>query len=281
MKSYASLLYTPALLLASVAKPGKVQADMLVLDLEDSTHPAKKAEARALLAAADLTKAGLPALGMRVNSIATPDGLEDLRMLIALDAVIGGVPLDVIFIPKIAGPGDVAIYRALLSGTSKPPQICSFIETLDSVENAFAIAEVSDGLCFGQADLTAEMYAENETYLDYARARLCVAASRHRIPAIDTNSFELHDLDVVSAACRAARDAGFTGKAAIHPRQVDPIAEAFTVGPEKLAEYRRVVEDYDSTPYGFAVEKDRVLAPPFVLQARRMLQLHAADTAAS
>ena len=253
MKSYASLLYTPALRLASVSEPGRVRADMLVLDLEDSTHPARKAEARAMLAAADLRRAELPALGLRVNTIVTPDGLEDLRTLLELDAVIGGVPIDVVFIPKISGPGDVAVYRALLARTSRPPQICSFIETVDSVENAFAIAAVSDGLCFGQADLTADMYAGNPVYLDYARARLCVAA-----------------------ASRAARDAGFTGKAAIHPRQVEPIAEAFTVGPEELAEYRRMVADYDAR-ISFTVEQDRVLAPPFVLRARRMLQFHATD----
>lgn len=274
MKSYASLLYTPALRLASVCEPGRVRADMLVLDLEDSTHPAKKAEARAMLAAADLSRAALPALGLRVNSIATPDGLTDLLTLLELDAVIGGVPIDVVFIPKIAGPGDVAIYRALLARTSRPPQLCSFIETVDAVENASAIAAVSDGLCFGQADLTAEMYAENTAYLDYARARLCVAAAKYRLPAIDTNSFELHDLAVVAAASRAARDAGFTGKAAIHPGQVEVIAEAFTIGPDELAEYRRMVADYDART-SFTVEKDRVLAPPFVLRARRMLQFHA------
>ncbi|MEU3368920.1 HpcH/HpaI aldolase/citrate lyase family protein [Streptomyces sp. NPDC006711] len=277
MKSYASLLYTPALLLASVARPGKVRADMLVLDLEDSIHPGRKAEARALLASTDLTGSGIPALGLRVNTLATPDGLEDLRAVIAMDARIGGIPLDVVFIPKISGPGDVMIYRSLLSHTSNPPEICSFIESVDSVENALEIASVSDGLCFGQADLTADLYAENAFYLDHARARLCAAAARHQVPAIDTNSFELHDLDVVAAQCRAARDAGFTGKAAIHPRQVDVIAETFTVGPDALAAFRSVVEDYDSTPYGFAVDKDRVLAPPFVLRAQRMLQLHAPE----
>ena len=50
MRPHASLLYTPALRLDAVAEPGKMRADMLVLDLEDSTHPAKKAEARAMLA---------------------------------------------------------------------------------------------------------------------------------------------------------------------------------------------------------------------------------------
>ncbi|MGW1995578.1 HpcH/HpaI aldolase/citrate lyase family protein [Embleya sp. NPDC001921] len=277
MRPHASLLYTPALRIAAVAEPGKMHADMLVLDLEDSTHPARKAEARAMLAAADLTRAGLPALGLRVNTIATLDGLEDMKAVIEQDAMIGGVVIDAIFIPKIAGAGDVAIYRSLLAQTSKPPSVISFIETVDAVENAFAIAAESDGLCFGQADLTAEMYTANESYLDHARARLCVAAAKYRLPAIDTNSFELHDLALVQAQCQAAREAGFTGKAAIHPRQVDVIAQTFKVGPDEIAEYRRVVEDYDATPYGFAVEKDRVLAPPFVLRARRMLRLYAAD----
>ncbi|MER7754724.1 aldolase/citrate lyase family protein [Kitasatospora sp. NPDC097643] len=276
MRSYASLLYTPALRLAKMAEPGRVRADMLVVDLEDSVHPEKKAEARAQLGQVDLTGAGLPALGLRVNSITTPAGLEDLRTLLELDAVIGGVRVDVVFVPKICGAGDVAVYRRLLELTSRPPRICSFIETVDAVENAFAIAQVSDGLCFGQADLTAELYAEDPFYLDYARSRLCAAAARHRVPAIDTNSFELHDLELVAAQCRASRAAGFTGKAAIHPGQVDTIARTFTVGSEELAEYRRVVADYDAES-GFRVEKDRVLAPPFVLRAKRMLALHAPD----
>ncbi|MFI1580798.1 HpcH/HpaI aldolase/citrate lyase family protein [Embleya sp. NPDC020630] len=281
MRAHASLLYTPALRVASVAEPGRMRADMLVLDLEDSIHPARKVEAREALAGADLTRAELPALGLRVNTIATYDGLADMRFLLDADAMIGGVPVDVVFIPKIAGAGDVAVYRSLLSHTSRPPSVCSFIETVDAVENALEIAEVSDGLCFGQADLTAELYAPSEVYLDHARARLCAAASRYRVPAIDTNSFELHDLDLVEAQCRAARSIGFTGKAAIHPRQVDVIAATFAVGADELAEYRRVVADYDSTPYGFAVEKDRVLAPPFVLRARRMLALHTADADAA
>jgi citrate lyase subunit beta/citryl-CoA lyase/(S)-citramalyl-CoA lyase len=275
MRPHASLLYTPALRWETVAEPGRVQADMLVLDLEDSIHPDRKPEARAMLLQADLRRSGLAALGVRVNSIATRHGLEDMRLLIDQDGLIGGVPLDVVLIPKIAGPDDVRVYRSLLSLLSRPPRVFSFVETLDAVENAFAIAEVSDGLCFGQADLLAELHTDNEFYLDHARARLCAAASRHRRPAVDTNSFELHDMELLRAQCRRSREHGFTGKAAIHPRQLEPIREAFEVGPEELERLRRLVADYDDTPYGFAVEQDRVLAPPFVLRARRLLDLYA------
>jgi citrate lyase subunit beta/citryl-CoA lyase/(S)-citramalyl-CoA lyase len=81
-------------------------------------------------------------------------------------------------------------------------------------------------------------------------------------------------MDVVRAQSEAAKNCGFTGKAAIHPRQVDTIVDTFTVDPKELEEYRRTIADYESNAAGFAVSKERVLAPPFVLKARRMLALH-------
>ena len=73
--------------------------------------------------------------------------------------------------------------------------------------------------------------------------------------------------------CEAAKRCGFTGKAAIHPKQVDVIVETFSADPAELDSYRRTIKDYESDAGGFAVTKDRVLAPPFVAKARRMLAL--------
>ena len=72
----------------------------------------------------------------------------------------------------------------------------------------------------------------------------------------------------------AARDCGFTGKAAIHPKQVEVITDTFVVSAEELDEYRRTIKDYEDDARGFNVTKDRILAPPFVLKARRMLRLY-------
>jgi citrate lyase beta subunit len=274
MRVDASLLYTPALRIGAVGHALKVGAHFVVLDLEDSIPRGRKAEARELLAGADLTASGLGGVGLRVNTLATPDGLLDMKALIDWDGTIGGLPVETVFVPKVSTGSDVAIYRSLLSGLTRPPEICTFIETVDAVENAFDIAAQSDGLCFGQADLAAEMYAPNESYLEYARVRLCVAAAKHRMPAVDTNSFELKDKAKLREQCAAARRAGFTGKAAIHPGQVEIINETFTVAPEELDRYRQTIRDYESTANGFAVEEDRVLAPPFVAKAQRMLRLY-------
>lgn len=274
MKIHPCLFYVPASRLDTLLKNVPRHSVSLVLDLEDAIPRQAKETARKRLADVDLTGVGQVDVAVRINSVETPDGLLDIQALLALDGTIGGLPLRAVLVPKIADGRDVAIYRSLLSQLSDPPEVHSFIETVDAVENAFEIAAASDGLCFGQADLAAEMWAPDESYLALARARMCVAASRYGLPAIDTNSFELQDMDVLRAQCEAAKLCGFTGKAAIHPRQVSSICETFTVRPDELDDYRRMVKDYEASERGFAVSKDRVVAPPFVAKARRMLALH-------
>jgi citrate lyase beta subunit len=273
------LLYTPVLRVDSIRRSEPVRTG-LVLDLEDSIPPHSKAAARSRLASAELAESGLSGVGLRINSISTPDGLRDIEALIGLEGRACGVPVQTVFVPKVATGSDVAIYRSLLAKIPNAPELCTFIETVDAVENAFDIAAQSDGLCFGQADLVAEMYAPNEAYLEYARTRMCIAAAKYGLPAIDSNSFELWDMDIVRAESEYAKRCGCTGKAAIHPKQVEAITQTFAVDPDELDGYRRTIKDYEENENGFAVTKDRVLAPPFVAKARRMIQLYdkAADS---
>jgi citrate lyase subunit beta/citryl-CoA lyase/(S)-citramalyl-CoA lyase len=266
--------YVPASRADALLKNVPRQSAALVLDLEDSVPKHAKPAAREQLGRIDLSGTGLAGVALRVNTIESPDGLLDIQTILALGGEVGGLPVRTVLVPKIAGARDVAIYRSLLSDLDSPPEICSFIETVDAVENAFEIAAVSDGLCFGQADLVAELWSPAEAYLQHARVRMCAAASRYGLPVIDTNSFELWDMAVVRAQCEAAKACGFTGKAAIHPKQVDPIVGTFSVSQEELDDHRQTIKDYESDEVGFAVSKDRVLAPPFVLKARRTLALH-------
>lgn len=274
MKVEPCLFYVPASRADSLLKNVPRGSVSLVLDLEDSVPVHAKSTARERLGEVDLSGTGQTGVMLRVNSIETPDGLLDIQTIRALGGEVGGLPVRAVLVPKVSTGRDVAIYRSLLSDLADPPEIYSFIETVDAVENAFDIAAASNGLCFGQADLVAEMWAPDESYLDHARARMCVAASRYGLPVIDTNSFELWDMGLVRAQCEAARRSGFTGKAAIHPKHVDPILETFVVPAEELDGYRRTIKEYEANERGFAVAKGQVLAPPFVLKARRMLALH-------
>jgi len=271
-----SYLYTPALLLDSLLeKRAGIEANALVVDLEDSIHVNLKEVAREKLLSVDVSpirQSGIQA-GIRINSIATYDGIRDLQLLQTVFAR-PECPIDFILIPKVNHASEVRIYRSLVRTFPVPPRIFSFIETLEAVENANSIAAASDALCFGQADLVSELFAPNDTFIKYARAAFCVAAAKHSIPAIDTNSFEIVDMDRFEGECIAARSEGFTGKAAIHPKHVPIINRVFAVTGETVQAYRTTIDAYMSSPSGFVIKDGAVLAPPFVAKARKMIEFY-------
>ncbi|HSY50253.1 MAG TPA: aldolase/citrate lyase family protein [Thermoanaerobaculia bacterium] len=268
-----SYLYTPAPRIESLmAKRQDVAADVVVVDLEDSVHVKAKAAAREKVCQFDfspLTKLGIR-LALRVNTICSFDGLRDLEML-RERYERGDCAIESVLLPKINHPSEIRIYRSLFDSLKQRPRLICFIETIEAVENADAIASVSDAICFGQADLCAQMYGSHPAFLDYARTRMCVAAARYHIQAIDTSSFEIHDLVKFEGECAAARECGFTGKVAIHPNQVEAINRIFGISGEIIAGYQRTIDAYLNADVGFAMKDGQVVAPPFVAKARMML----------
>lgn len=271
-----SYLYTPAPRIDSlIAKRQDITADVVVIDLEDSVHINAKAAAREKVSQFDfspLTKLGIR-LAVRINTMCSFDGLRDLEMLRERyergDCAIGSILL-----PKINHASEIRIYRSLFDSLKQRPRLISFIETLEAVENADAIAAVSDAICFGQADLGAQMYSPHPVFLDYARTRMCAAAARYHIQSIDTSSFEIHDMVKFEAECSAARECGFTAKVAIHPIQVEPINRVFGVSSEILAGHQSLIDAYVNADVGFAMKDGQVVAPPFVAKARMMLEVY-------
>ncbi|HYK00410.1 MAG TPA: CoA ester lyase [Thermoanaerobaculia bacterium] len=269
-----SFLYTPAVRVDSLNRHD-VAADVIVIDLEDSVHVNAKTEAREKVAAFDFSAfaaAGIR-LGLRVNYVGSFDGLRDLELLRTLYEQ-GHCAFEYILLPKMTHPSEIRIYRSLFGSLRQSPKLISFIETLEAVENVDAIASASDAICLGQADLSAQMYSPNPAFLDYARARICVAAARHHIQAIDTNSFEINDMARFERECVAAKECGFTGKAAIHPRQIDGINRIFSVSADTVDCYQKTIEAYVSASTGFALKDGQVIAPPFVAKARMMLEAY-------
>jgi citrate lyase beta subunit len=269
-------LYSPALRIDSLLSHcDQIGVRAFVVDLEDSTHVHSKQRAREKVASFDfdpLICRGWEA-GIRVNAISTYDGLADLELLRSL-AQDQRCVFEFILLPKITHPAEVKLYHTLLESIPLHLKLYPFIETVEAVGNVDGIASVSDGLCFGQADLVAEMFSPNEHYVNLARARLCVASAKYRIPAIDTNSFEIENLEALEVECLAAKNYGFTAKAAIHPKQVAIIDKVFKVSPETLHKYRSIIDTYESSDVGFSVNGDEVIAPPFVAKARRMLEFY-------
>lgn len=77
---------------------------------------------------------------------------------------------------------------------------------------------------------------------------------------------------VRSCEQRQARRAGFTGKIAIHPEQVEVINRAFTPSAEEVAYARRVIEAFGSG-VGTVSLDGKMLDLPHLKQARRVLAM--------
>jgi citrate lyase subunit beta/citryl-CoA lyase len=136
------------------------------------------------------------------------------------------------------------------------------------------------GMTWGAEDLSAAVGAstnrgpDGDLEFTYKLARsLCLlAAVAADVQPIDTVSVNFRDLDALKKESEAARRAGFTGKIAIHPDQVDVINAAFTPGAEDVAYANRVIEAFASGAGTVGLD-GKMLDMPHLKQARRTLAL--------
>ena len=287
-----SLLFIPGDSPKKLDKGMGSGADALLLDLEDSIAPERKAEARqitlAFLKEARTAKAR-PRLYVRINGLAT--GLTDAD----LDAVVTGQP-DGIMQPKAEGGAAVAhcdakitareAMHGLPDGAIKILALAT--ETAASLFLCGTYRGASPrliGITWGAEDLSAELGAEanrgaDGRFLDpYRLARaLCLAgAAAAQVPAIDTVSVDFRNIEALRRESEEARRDGFAGKLAIHPTQVAVINEVFTPTAAAIAKARAVVAAFEANPGKGAVGIDGVMYDrPHLARARNLLARAAA-----
>ncbi|GLZ80209.1 CoA ester lyase [Actinorhabdospora filicis] len=212
-------------------------ADAVILDLEDAVAASRKAYARAAVAEFLAAPSDVPVY-VRVNELTGPDVAADLAAVAGLPGLAG------LRLPKVQSPEEVL--RAAETGA---PELHCLVESALGVESAFAIATAHPsvaGIGLGEADLSADLNVSEEAGLTYARSRIVVAARAAGLapPAMSayTNLSELDGLEGLAASCRIGRALGFLGRAAIHPRQLPVIAEAFRPSESEVDKARALLE---------------------------------------
>lgn len=270
----SSFLFTPGPRIESLKKLGADPdgCHAVVIDLEDSVHPKMKQRAREAIAIFDYS--GLInkniSIGLRINSITTGDGIRDLLFL--KETFKDLAPFGYVMLPKVSSPQELALYRKHLDFDVR---LFAIIETLEAVDKVDEIASEADALVYGEADLKAQLYAPNPYFLQLVKAKICAAASKYSLNAIDTNSFEIKDLEYFQKQCQESKDAGFLAKAAIHPTQLKIINRVFSHTEEEIFKYKSVISEYTETLNGFQLsDRTKIIAPPFVAKAKRMLELY-------
>lgn len=246
-----SVLYVPAANARAVAKCRTVEADAVILDLEDSVAPAEKPAAR---------EAAVRALGeggfghrevlVRINALDTAWGREDLL------AVAAARPA-ALLLPKVQRPGDVIFAAQDLSRAEVPEtvRLWAMVETPAAVLSIAEVARTAadpasrlDVLVLGTNDLAADLRLRvrpgREPLLSWLAA--CVAAARsHGLDVIDGVFNGLDDPAGLAAEAAQGRDYGMDGKTCIHPGQVAACNAAFSPSLDEVDAARRIVEAFD------------------------------------
>ena len=231
------------------------QADVLILDLEDSVAPQNKPLARDMAAGfiADRRGETSALLYVRVNDLSTGLTDDDLR------AVMAARP-DGIMLPKCNSGADVqhlsTKLRVLEAENGLPDGSVRIVplitETAIGVLSGASYRGASPrlaALTWGAEDLSAAIGARSTRddggrYTDvfrFARSVTILAASAAGVPAIDTVFVNFRDTEGMRRECLEAERDGFTGKMAIHPDQVAVINEAFTPSAEAVEHASSVI----------------------------------------
>ena len=241
IQSLKSWLFTPATKADRFERASEVHADALIIDLEDAVALLDKQKARtaALQYLAQPAQGRLPC-ALRINAPVTRTGIEDLRSLLESSAAP-----DYIILPKCDSPAFIRMVRTLLDQAAKDTEMIALIESAKAVEALPDIvgSEVRPGaLMFGAADMEADLGAKTgwEPLL-FVRSRIVQVAASAGIVAVDSPFFDTADLEGLKKETTAARDLGFHGKAAIHPKQISVINEVFVPSDEEIAKARQIL----------------------------------------
>jgi (S)-citramalyl-CoA lyase len=264
-----SVLYTSALSLERVMKSWSYDADVHLIDLEDSVPPQEKAAARVVYRAA-MNKTPEPAnIAVRVNALGTIEAVHDLVMLTECPVMPGFIVMTM-----VESAVEVALMRDTLASAGANPEIYVTVETPDAVAEIDAIAAAADGLVLGSADLAATLGVEiTWAGLLATRQAMALACARHGTACIDTANFRLSDPRVLAQEIDRVRELGFHGKAAVHPNELGAINRALRPNPDSLRLARRVTEAVRAASGGIAVLDGNMIGPPFARMARMTVAL--------
>jgi citrate lyase subunit beta/citryl-CoA lyase len=239
-------------------KARSLEADEVIIDLEDSVPVDLKAQARGQVCTALRTgewQAGTVAV--RINATTSQWCHRDVTELIEG----AGDRLAALIVPKVEGSSDVEFVARLAgmveqeSGREQPVGLELLIETatgLRRINESARASERVETLIVGYADLAASlghpMREAGEEPADrwlHVLQTVLIAARDAGAQAIDGPYFEIADVDGLRKRAERARSLGYDGKWALHPTQIAPLNEVFSPTPAEFEQASAVLDELE------------------------------------
>ena len=285
-----SFLFAPGNVARRVEKALTLDADAVIVDLEDSVADSDKEATRKLVAEA-LQRPRRGRGYVRVNAPSSPFCHGDL-----MATVSKGV--DGVVLPKVESAADLhaidwliwnlELERGIAPGSiDLMPQIetAAGVQRIDRVLQARNLRPYSGPwrvkrVAFGAADYGHDLGLSptlDEPELADARARVVLAsrAAGFENP-IDSPWFHLKEADAFRRALERSRRGGFQGRLCVHPDQLAPVNAAYMPSAEEVARAERIVAAFkEAEARGeAAVQVDgQMVDYPVVFRARALIAM--------
>ncbi len=258
-------------------------ADVLLLDLEDSVQPStNKVHARERIRSyVEAKRFKHFHVFPRINDRESGELLKDLYAL-TIDGVDG------FMYPKATQGADIYFIDKLLETieNEKGIEIGSFkliplIETTGAVLNAQDICSASDrvvAIAFGCEDFISDLKGIHDPEglsIMNPRALIAMAARTHNVAPIDTVHIKVHDLVDLEENLKLARILGYEGMLVLHPKEIELVHRYFSPSEEEVAdaeEMLRLAEEAAGEGKGVAMKNNKFIGPPMVLAAKTVLK---------
>jgi len=272
-----SVLYMPGANTRALEKARTLAADSLILDLEDAVAPDAKVIARKNILTALEIGFGYREVVVRINSLSTPWGLDDLKVFAKSKA-------DAIVLPKVESAAQIQEVAMLLKELNARPDltIWAMIETPQAIFKLQEIASshpLLETLVLGTSDLVKDLHARhtpNRVETQTALSLAILAARAYGLCVLDGVYLSLDDEIGFCYACTQGRDMGFDGKTLIHPNQIEMANASFGPSPEEVAEAEERISAYEAaiqTGAGIAVLNGKLIEELHIQDAKRILAL--------
>jgi citrate lyase subunit beta/citryl-CoA lyase len=281
-----SLLYVPGDSEKMLQRAVAVDADVVMLNLEDGVSASRKDVARDQVARAlkSLDFDGREVV-VRVNGMLNGAGRRDLA------AIVPCRP-DGICFPKVEKASDLhAAEAAVLElevGYGVPEGSIAFHAMIESAAGVLRAAEIAGAsarmrsLMFGSADYARDVRClpgEDRMELLLALQMIVTGARCGGIDAIDAPCFDIRNVDQLRREAMQARRIGFDGKSALHPDQLSAINELFDVTSDEIAWAEKVIAELDNAEHrgrALSLLEGQLIDNPHRAAAERILRRAAA-----
>ena len=272
-----SLIFAPGTRPDMFPKALKTGADMVTVDLEDAVAPALKPDARdntiAMFAgrAEDEIPDGVEAI-IRINCLRSADGMKDV-----IAVIDSPNPPPALMMTKVNSADEVKVLDDALGEAGHATRLHVIIETNDGLNACYDIAQCSDrvdSLLFGGVDISAELRCD-QTWenLLYARSRVVNAAAGANLDLVDVPWLDLEDPAGMSEEARRSKSLGFTGKAAIHPKQIAEVNAIFSPQPDEVAKANKIIQAFEESDTGLVVIDGKLIERPVVRSMYRLVAI--------